>query len=702
MFKIVIVFLALVVSVPPALAGIQIWIRDPEGTIIVNGVSMSSCSGGTTETCFYEYYTCDVHGYYQGQVMKDGAYSPWTNLWNCVIPCDLTSVAVSSACSGDCDQGENIDVTANYLGDCSNPSYLQVNASSSDNTENQCVIEASGSGIGYMQGIQTQCSSSPCNQQWTIPSVPLACKGKTVTVTAAGIYESNWPPGGTLQDSISDATGSFKFSINPAIIDITIPMELSDKEPNCHHSHCPEITLYVPAKIWDTNTKEEINCDSVNCQLTSIKIDGVERISELPVTWDSENKRWEITIDTEQHHSNVEVSVDYSPSGTSASNTTTYGVNYPPEITNVYYEPDPVLVGDIITFYADVTDPDGVSLVRVCEDTSCNSVYSGCEDMSSSGDTYSCFHVLESGDSSFYIVAEDTKGAVSAAGASGSGGGEGGSPPGGGMPIDSSEYYVELDIVYPDLEAGLITTTETGEPNFTRTMPVKFIAAGTIKSTVDPGYSYPCDDENCVFYYDIGGEDWKLMEWDAFKAGWYAEPDSSDLNCDTSYTINVKADLGGIETTEQSSFFVSCTPKLIVEPVEKRLALGDSDLTLFTATIYNPRDARQYELTMSAIRSDGLPLGWINFVSNGDSVTMDIAAKSSYSDYVYIDQAYRAGIYPIKFTALSPPDGSEIVLESTGTVMIFGESLSEFALWQVFVMMLFALLLFSRAFLKKA
>jgi hypothetical protein len=60
---------------------------------IVDGTYMPDCSRTYyTESCLSYYHTCNVNGWYQGQVMDigTGAYSPWTNLWCCGPDCPIT------------------------------------------------------------------------------------------------------------------------------------------------------------------------------------------------------------------------------------------------------------------------------------------------------------------------------------------------------------------------------------------------------------------------------------------------------------------------------------------------------------------------------------------------------------------------------------------------------------------------------------
>jgi hypothetical protein len=84
-------------SGPIPFEGIKMWIKDPNGNTVVNGVTMGSCTAsGSIHTCSYKYYSCSVKGYYQGRVQETGSgvYSSWTNLWYC-NPCTRANPTVT-------------------------------------------------------------------------------------------------------------------------------------------------------------------------------------------------------------------------------------------------------------------------------------------------------------------------------------------------------------------------------------------------------------------------------------------------------------------------------------------------------------------------------------------------------------------------------------------------------------------------------
>ncbi len=108
------------VLISSAFAAIQISIKDPNGVMIVGGVSMSGCgTSGSTETCYYyQPIPCGVSGY-QGQVVKEGAPSVWTPLyWNCLCgngKCEAGETQTS--CPSDCKTYVTVSPPRMYAGD---------------------------------------------------------------------------------------------------------------------------------------------------------------------------------------------------------------------------------------------------------------------------------------------------------------------------------------------------------------------------------------------------------------------------------------------------------------------------------------------------------------------------------------------------------------------------------------------------------
>ena len=120
---------------------------------------------------------------------------------------EINSVSITPSCSSEgCKQGEKIKISASLSNiDFRQKVHLQIDAKSDDGT---CDIQYAG---GDIRGIFTECTSNSCSGEWTIPSVPEKCEGKTLKPHAAAIHY-NGPPGtGTGVVWTNTISGSFKF-----------------------------------------------------------------------------------------------------------------------------------------------------------------------------------------------------------------------------------------------------------------------------------------------------------------------------------------------------------------------------------------------------------------------------------------------------------------------------------------------------------
>ena len=618
--------------------------------------------------------------------------------------CHLSSVVINP-CTSDCILGDDVPLTITYNDLCPAESYIQIDAQSADGL---CDIQAVGSGEGYIKGIQTLCTSPTCSQAWTIPGthVPLECQGKTITPkssTSASINKNNYPPSGILLDYADDVSGSFKFYINPSNIRVVLDLSIEEVTPaniaNCNNGMCPEIKVNVVALIQEVigeTVIDEMPCDPGNCIIKSILMDGEECASTADVSplcpeaitsdasiWNYNSNSWEIPIDTQLHHSDVTITVEYTPSGSEGSDGTSYDINYPPTISDVT-GPGGVTIGEQVEFTATVIDPeaDEIEIVMVCDTEDCSNPFSGCEDMDHIGDTYSCIHTTWIGENEYWIYAEDEKGAFNADGP---------------YFFTPTPLYIDSDISFLDADAQIVPEIPFGGncdnpdgcPNFTKTMPLRFLITAAIKDVVNPGYIEHCKEDTCEASYYINDEEttttWNIMEWDDFKKGWF-KTESTMLNCDQYYNLHSKVESDTLTKISREKFFINCEPKLTAEPIETSLILGETEENIFIVTVWNPAGANQYQLDMTAIREDEYPLPWVEFVCenpectvNADHrVTINVDAESSNYAIVYLEQAVRAGVFPIRYIA---DDGSE-QLTATSTLLIFAEGLSEFSLYQ--------------------
>ena len=257
---------------------------------------------------------------------------------------------------------------------------------------------------------------------------------------------------------------------------------------------------------------------------------------------------------------------------------------------------------------------------------------------------------------------------------------------------------LDIYIKYPALEARLIPEI-SGNPVFTKPMPIDFLI-----TAVKPDRKN-CDD--CKAYYDIDGFDWMAINWDGFSRAFSGSHPSRDLECgdleDKEYTLNVMVEneAQGLYGTASSNFLISCDPAITVNPIERRLMLGDSDVELFNVTLWNPLDGGKFDLEMKPEPTQELLLGWVNFdcrsenckidPDNNDEVTLEVASIGSESVYVHLDTAGRIGVYPVEFNC-----GDSGVQDGRGTIMILAETLPEFALWQLVVLILLSSVIFLR------
>jgi hypothetical protein len=258
-------------------------------------------------------------------------------------------------------------------------------------------------------------------------------------------------------------------------------------------------------------------------------------------------------------------------------------------------------------------------------------------------------------------------------------------------------------IKYPALDVLLIPT-ENGKPVFTKPMSIEFLVTVIIKST-----GRECED--CKVSYDIDDTDglgYKEINWDDFSKAFAGSNSSRDLECEAyqKHTLNIRAESPGLSGTASSDFYISCDPIITVNPIESRLMLGASDMMLFNVTLWNPLDENDFIVEMKPEDpSQDYVLSWLNFdckgtpdprcktdpqnENNNDTVRLHTAAIGSESVYVHLDTAGRVGVYPIKFDCVDTR-----VKDGKGTIMIVSESLPEFALWQLIVLMLLSSVFF--------
>jgi len=258
----------------------------------------------------------------------------------------------------------------------------------------------------------------------------------------------------------------------------------------------------------------------------------------------------------------------------------------------------------------------------------------------------------------------------------------------------AAPFGIAITVIHPYVKYGIVPLTPTGEPNFTKTMPIEFLVTAVVTQTGEK-----CNNNNCNAFYDIDGINWKQMKWDEFSKAWHEAPSSNSLGCDQYHDLSIKVDKkdGSATNTTTKSFFINCREKITVNPMEKRIALGESGIALFNVTVWNPKDLPyDYELKMEVPEGtiEGV-LEWLEFIESGENniTSFNVPALSSNSSIVYLNDAGRTGIYQIVFSAFDDDRG--IGFESTGTLSIYSESLYEFGLLYLVILMLISAVIYS-------
>ncbi len=256
-----------------------------------------------------------------------------------------------------------------------------------------------------------------------------------------------------------------------------------------------------------------------------------------------------------------------------------------------------------------------------------------------------------------------------------------------------------IEINYPYLEERIIPGIN-GKPEFTKPMPIEFLAKVTLPTGKD------CS--NCDVYYSIDSSAESQIYWDAFSKAFRHSASGIALDCEE-HTLNIRAESqDGYSGLASSNFIVSCTPAITVEPIEKRFMLGASNTELFKATLWNPLDAAEFDIELVAEPTQGFILssGWLMLDCKGSGclinpggdnnyeVRLDVSVLGFTSFYVNLVKAGKIGVYPIGFECTETNPAGLDVRDGKGTLMILTETLPEFALWQFFVLMLISAVLF--------
>ncbi len=264
-----------------------------------------------------------------------------------------------------------------------------------------------------------------------------------------------------------------------------------------------------------------------------------------------------------------------------------------------------------------------------------------------------------------------------------------------------------------------------GCPDFPKGMDIDFIVKPVIRMI---GYDIACSGEAGAAYrcsitsVTIGAAAVTNVRWDAFAQGWRGVLRSTaagydNLNCDaiSMLTANVRLENDGTTDTVQSRVYMNCTPRVVIEPLERKVVLGQKNTEAFSITIYNPAyvegTSSKYNLRMEFLGNAEerdiarhmlgnfecreLPCPITETVSPPDSnIIKQITAKIIPPRKTILIKlsdigAVRADVYPFKFVAEASPG-----IEGEATLMVYAEGLDEFAAWQLIFLVMGAMLIF--------
>lgn len=259
---------------------------------------------------------------------------------------------------------------------------------------------------------------------------------------------------------------------------------------------------------------------------------------------------------------------------------------------------------------------------------------------------------------------------------------------------------IAVDIQYTDVNKFIISNS-SGYPNFTRGMPVRLEVRGTVSGS---GVFELCTDANCEAYYAIDADISTspiYMNYDNFLKAFTAAPTTANFVCDSFHTLTVAINkttppLEGALGAAQSDFYVSCTPRVTVDPIERRAAVGEVNAKVFDVTIWNPHEYTTYDLEIKSVPiSNNYVLGWLqlegDFNNDAKITGLEVPAFGSVTRRVDFNSvgAARSGQFVLDFVATDVNLTSPYSLDQytgTGYILIFAEALPEFAPWQLIIL----------------
>jgi hypothetical protein len=191
-------------------------------SIYVDGSLIGSC-GASPCAITPGVYPTGNHNYYATAADAAGNTNQSATKSFAVTGCNLTSATISGNCAGGastyCEIGETISMSATTTGNCAAIKFFQIDASGSG-----CSVQYSGGDLSGVSDNTPTIAPGSVSGTWTITDIPLACSGKTVTASAAGLYNPGPPPTGRVSMLLSPVAGSFTFK------DITPPTTSIDPD----------------------------------------------------------------------------------------------------------------------------------------------------------------------------------------------------------------------------------------------------------------------------------------------------------------------------------------------------------------------------------------------------------------------------------------------------------------------------------------
>ncbi|HLD49553.1 MAG TPA: hypothetical protein VJB11_04255, partial [archaeon] len=545
---------------------------------------------------------------------------------------------------------------------------------------------------------------------WVIPSVDFNCQGRAIAAKEASLKQD---PNSNEFLSIKEAAGSFDFAFDAENIEFPITLTLSDYEPDFRDTIAATVSCKFIFKLTEPDTE-------INCTENDADFNITVRVHEKPIprseyNWDNTNKKWAVPINTYTYRSIVTAEVSYR--NFMNFNRTNYTINLPPEIPpdnitepppeippgTVVITPDipPVIVpvGGQLNLTVHLNDTNGISTVLVCDANGANA--NGCIKQPPlctmnkiSGSYYDGWWLcaITAGgietNTEYCIFFNDSLGVWDAL----------------CSPYSITNDYFELSMAVLQKGIGLwASEIESGVPNLTKTMPL-ILKIGAYMNSNNSGSSFDCNENNCnVTYKRSDKTSYSNAYWDNFERAFILHESTSGLPCNDYSYVEIKVTDGrGLKGITRFDFYLNCNPRVTVDPIEYRATLGEMNKKMFNVTFWNPLSVSAgFEFRMSTTNSENYPLDWVRFNITGrdDNFTYLVRNESSASVGVMLEQAVRAGIYPIEFV-LSTEDESYIAqagnseFRETGTLYIFAEALPEFAMWQVVVLLAAAFLIF--------